>query len=189
MTQDDAWASMVTVGRIVRPHGNRGHVVVASETDYPDDRFRTGGVLFACIDGRPVARRIVACREHDGRWVMGFEGTGSIDDAEALRGLELRIPASDVRALEPGKYYVHELVGCRVETVDGSVVGSVARVDAGAGAAVLVVDREGAEVLVPLADEICRVVDVGNRRIVIAPPEGLLDLNERQSPAAGRTKP
>jgi len=179
-SSDEDWTSMVAVGRIVRPHGNRGQVVVASETDYPEERFRSGGVLFASVEGQTVAKRITTSREHDGRWVVGFEGCESIDDAEALRGVELRIPAGDVRALEPGTYYLHDLVGCQVETVGGAAVGVVSRVEAGAGTPLLVVDRDGVEVFVPFADEICRVVDVASRRIVVDPPEGLLELNDRQ---------
>ena len=77
-------------------------------------------------------------------------------------------------------------MGCRVETVDGpggpaTTVGTVRRVDGAPGASVLVVETPQGEVLVPLADEICRVIDPGARRIAIDPPAGLLELN---APAA-----
>ena len=75
-------------------------------------------------------------------------------------------------------FIFHEqLIGCIVETRAGETVGRVVRVEGGAAASLLVVQGRRREVLVPLAEEICVSIDPGARRIVIEPPEGLLDLN------------
>jgi 16S rRNA processing protein RimM len=167
---------MVTVGRIVRPHGNRGQVVVASETDFAEERFRPGSMLFIARDGTVGPIVVTASRPYDARWVVGFDGFGSIDDAETLRGCELRIAPEDVKPLEAGAYYVYDLVGCTVRTVAGETVGTVERVDLGVGIPMLVVNGDG-EVLVPFSDAICRRVSVADRVIEIDPPEGLIELN------------
>ena len=78
--------------------------------------------------------------------------------------------------LSAGAYYVHDLVGCVVETILGE---PTTRVEGGAGASVLSVEGRGGEVLVPLAADICVEVDIGARRIRINPPEGLLELNQK----------
>jgi len=173
---------MVTVGRIVRPHGNRGQVVVESETDFGAARFAPGAELFASKDGEVVPYRVAASRPYDARWVVGFEGVGSMDAAEALRGLELRVPAGALHPLGDGEYYVHDLVGCRVVTDAGDEVGVVGSVMFGGSAPLLSVGTgvEDDEVLVPLAADICIGVDVDAKRIVIAPPDGLLELNRRR---------
>ena len=175
------WSAMVTVGRIVRPHGRRGDVVVESETDFADERFTVGETLHWMRDAviRPI--RIRSSRPYDGRWVVGFEGVESIDEAEAVRGLELRIPADALRSLAPGWYYTHDLVGCRVETAGGERIGEVTGVQFGSGAPLLVVAGPGGEVLVPLAEHICRSIDVAGRRVEIDPPPGLLELNRRSA--------
>jgi 16S rRNA processing protein RimM len=170
---------MVTVGRIIRPHGNRGHVVVHPESDFAEERFRVGEVL--CVQrpdspDEPGTLTVTASRHHDGRWVVGFEGVSSIDDAETLRGFELRIPEEELRALGPNAFYVHHLVGCEVRTVAGERVGVVDRVDLATGVPVLVVSGRG-EVLVPFVDAICRRVDPAARMIEIDPPDGLIALN------------
>ena len=115
---------------------------------------------------------------HKGRPIVGFEGIDSIEDAERLGRVELWIRAADRAALPDGEFYHDALIGCRVETTDGKEVGTVSRVEGPRGMSLLVVKGEGArEVLVPLAEAICPVIDPAARRIVINPPEGLLELN------------
>ena len=96
-------------------------------------------------------------------------------------GLELRVPLDLLQPLEPGSYYQHELVECAVETAAGERVGVVQRVDGGIGGTLLVIDggRRG-EILIPFAVDICVELDVAAKRIVIVPPEGLLELNARR---------
>jgi len=174
---DPNWDDMIAVGRIVRPHGRKGQVVVASETDFAPDRFRPGAAVWRLTEGRVDRLAIVDSRPHQDRWVVGFGGVSSIDEAEVLRDSELRGPAETRPPLGPQQYYVHDLSGCRVETADGRVVGRVARVDLGAGTPMLVVEGERHQHLTPLADHIRRRVDVSGRLIVIDPPPGLLELN------------
>ena len=172
------WDDMVVVGRIARPHGLRGQVAVVPETDFVAERFRTGATLWTRSAGRDEQLTIAAARIQNGRPVIAFEGCSSIEEAGRLAGLELRIPEESLRPLEPGRYYEHQLVGCAVEKADGNGVGTVVRVEGGAGGSRLVVQGARGEVLVPLAAHICVEVDVGGRRIRIDPPEGLLELNE-----------
>lgn len=167
---------MITVGRIIRPHHNRGHVVVMPETDFPHERFEVGSVLYRERDGKAERIVVSANRERDGRWVVGFEGFESINDAETLRGLELRVPVDAVKPLEPGAFYVFDLVGCVVRTKDGQEVGPVERVDLTTGVPMLVVAGDG-EVLVPFSEAICTQIDPAAKVIDIDPPPGLIELN------------
>ncbi len=169
---------MIRVGRIIRPQGNRGEVVVDSSTDFGEERFRLGAGLFLERDGSVESVRVRASREHDGRWVIALDGVDTIDRAESLRGRELRIPAGEIQALEPGRYYVHDLVGCRVETTTGRALGAVKDVRLDTGVPLLVVEGERGEVLVPFTEAFCRRVDPAARIVVIEPPDGLVELNE-----------
>jgi 16S rRNA processing protein RimM len=171
---------MVTVGRIVRPQHNRGEVLVVSETDFAEDRFAVGSTLYREQDGRVEPLVVVTSREHDGRWVVGFRGVESINDADALRGLELRVAGDDLKPLAADTYYLHDLVGCVVSTSAGPI-GPVVRVDVGVGIPMLVIDGDG-EVLVPFTSAMCRRVDVDARTIEIDPPEGLVELNRAKRP-------
>jgi 16S rRNA processing protein RimM len=169
---------MVTIGRIVRPQGRKGEVVVEAETDFGSDRFQAGASVWWLRGGRAEQVRITESRAVDNRWVIALEGVGSISDAEALRGLTLRVVADALHPLAAGSYYVHDLAGCRVVTTSGREIGCVDRVESRTGTPNLVVTGSAGEVFVPLAEEICRRIDVRARLIEIDPPEGLIELNE-----------
>lgn len=168
---------MVLVGRIVRPHGIRGHVVIAPETDFVDERFREGAALWCRTAQGDEELTIATMRVQKGRPIVGFVGFAAIDDVERLLGRELRIPEEQLQPLSEGAYYVHQLVGCVVETVTGTRVGTVRRVEGGGSGSLLDVEGPRGQVLVPFAAEICVEIDVQRKRIRIDPPEGLLDVN------------
>lgn len=173
---------MITVGRIVRPHGHRGSVVVEPETDFPAERFRAGAELFwRKGDEAASTVRIVEGREHQGRWIVTLEGVDTMNEAETLRGIELQVPVEARHQLESGTHYVHDLEGCMVVTEAGQEVGRVTGVQFGSGAPLLqIADERGGEVLVPMVEGICREIDTGAKRIVIDPPAGLIEVNRRK---------
>jgi 16S rRNA processing protein RimM len=172
------WEQMALVGRIARAHGRRGEVIVNPETDFPDTRFRTGAEVFVERQHGVEALTITGVRFQHDRPVVGFAGVDSMDAAEALAGLELRVPVDRLAPLPEGTFYHHDLIGCEVETRAGERVGTVRAVEGTGARSRLVIDGARGEILIPLADEICPSVDVVARRIVIEPPEGLLELNE-----------
>lgn len=171
------WEDLVLVGRVGRTHGIRGHVFVTPDTDFVESRFATGATLWTQAPGGLETVTVTASRVQNGRPVVAFAGFDSIEAVAPLLGRELRVPEQTLAPLDDGAYYVHDLIGCTVETVGGETIGEVRRVDGGAGASVLSVSGPRGEVLVPLAEEICVAVDIAARRIRIAPPEGLLELN------------
>jgi len=187
------WEDLVLVGRIARPHGIRGQVVVNPETDFVEDRFAVGATLVTRGPSGEQTLTISSFRVQGGRPVVGFEGFGRIEDVEELAGRELRVPEDTLQPLQPGSFYHHELIGCVVELVEGTAIGEVERVEGGMGGSLLVVGGGAGEILVPLADAICVDIDVAAKRIRIDPPEGLLDLNEvrhrHDLPAHGRGRP
>lgn len=170
-----AWDDMVVVGRIGRPHGLRGEVVVQSETDFPELRFAEGARLYVRRGLEVLAVEIDRARAHAGRPLIGFRGIDTIEAVEGLAHSELRIPETDLAPLPEGEYYWYQYVGAPVETADGVAVGPVVRVEPNGGTGMLVVQRGEEEVQIPLSPVLCPVLRPD--RIVVQPPEGLLDLN------------
>jgi len=169
---------MVTIGRIVRPQGRKGEVVVEPLSDRPD---RFPSLRQAFVAGESGSARPVQVRDawpHKGRFVLKLEGVDSIEDAERYRGLDLRIPEEDLSALPEGSYYHHQLRDLRVEDTGGREVGRVAEVmETGGEAAVLVVRGANGETLIPLADAFVRQVDLPGGRVVVRVPE-LVDVKD-----------
>ena len=177
MTTEAEWDEMVLVGIVARTHGNRGQVIVNNESDFAESRFTPGATLFARKGHGPVEPlSVMSVRFQQGRPIVAFDGFGSIDDAERLAGAELKVPASVQAPLPANTFYYHELIGCEVVTAAGELIGKVASVEGTGGASRLVVRTTRREVLIPLAQEIC-AVDVAAKKIVVTPPEGLLEVN------------
>ena len=171
------WDAMAVVGRIARAHGIRGQVIVNLETDFPEERFKPGSQVYAKRGSSVDSLTVTTVRFQGGRPVIGLEGVGTMNDAEALAGLELRVPVEQLARLPDGTFYHHDLVGCQVVTRQGDVVGTVESVEGATGGSRLVVAGSRGEILIPLAADICPTIDVRAKRIVVEPPEGLLDLN------------
>lgn len=171
------WDDAILVGVVARTHGNRGEVIVNSETDFPEERFHEGARLMTrWKDGTPATLEVVTMRLHQGRPVVGFRGYASINDAEPLAGLELRVEEDESEPLPEGEYYHRDLIGCTVVTGDGETIGRVTAVQGDRAASRLVVTSPRSEIMIPLAEEIC-TVDLAAKRITVRPPKGLLELN------------
>jgi 16S rRNA processing protein RimM len=153
-------ADLLEVGRITKPHGLRGEVVVKLVTDRVD-RLDPGTVL-ASDRGDLVVR---AARPHQDRWIVAFEGASTREHADALRSVALRAEAVD----DPDELWVHRMVGAAVVTVGGDAVGRCVGVIANPAADLIELDG-GA--LVPVVF----VVDHDATQITIDPPDGLFDL-------------
>jgi 16S rRNA processing protein RimM len=160
-------------------HGLRGELVVEPHTDSPSERFSVGASFDARAPrgGFRGTLRVRAARPHSGRLLVTFEGVDDRDAAEALRGVRLFLATSVLPPPDdPEEFHVHQLEGLRAELADGTRIGTVRDVIHGPGGELLVLDRPDADdALVPFVSAIVPTVDVAGGRIVLDPPEGLLD--------------
>ncbi|MFD0202541.1 MULTISPECIES: ribosome maturation factor RimM [Saccharothrix] len=168
----------VVVGRVAKAHGISGELAVDVRTDSPETRFAKGSVLAAKLrDGTSCNLTVAAARSHSGRLLVRFEEVLTRDVAETLRGTLLLGSTEDLPPTgDPDEFYDHELEGLTAELADGTRVGTVLEIVHGPGGELLVVKREnGDETLVPFVREIVPTVDIAGKRVVLDPPEGLLD--------------
>jgi 16S rRNA processing protein RimM len=176
------------LARLIRPHGRKGEMVAEVLTDFPE-RFHQRTRLFLIpsqrVGTRPREMRLENFWFLRSRIVLKFQGIDSINDADALRGFEVAIPAAERAALQPGSVYVSDLIGCTVFDLnqEGAAAGEIVDVDRGSSSVdLLVLRRPGArgpaaEALVPFVREYLVRIDVPAQRVEMRLPEGLLEIN------------
>jgi 16S rRNA processing protein RimM len=176
----------VAVGRVLRPHGVRGEVVVQVLSDVPG-RFDKGSRVLGVREGAPlppISLTVAASRPHKSGAVVRFEGFEDPDQAGELRGLDLEVSRSEVPEAPPGTYYQYELLGClcRHQGEEGEeLLGRVVEVVEDGGGLMLIVAGEGRRVPVPFVQAFLREVDVAAGRIDLALPPGFLEACESRS--------
>lgn len=154
-------ADSVTIGIVLRPHGIRGEVVVEPLTDNENRFASLEDVRVVRPSGSSARLKIASMFPHKGRLVIQFEGIKSIEDAEALRAAELRIPIASLPALPAGSYYHHELRGLEVRVESGASIGTVTDLwETGATPVLVIHDEKARETLLPLVDEFVLEVNV-----------------------------
>ena len=177
------------MGVIAKAHGLRGDVLVVSH--HADSTLWAPGVVLALIapervPATPRDRIVVepsriatvkrARRVPGGHWTLQLDCALDRDAAEALRGYHLAVEPSRLPAPDPDEVYHHELPGWSVVDVSGAAVGTVTGVFAGPGGDLIDVDLgDGVQVYVPFVAAIVKEIDRSARRLVIDPPEGLLE--------------
>jgi 16S rRNA processing protein RimM len=163
----------IVVGRIVKPHGIRGELVVQTLTDAPG-RFARGARLDAGDpDGERRVLTVRSTRNDRGRLLVRFTEANDRNAAETLRGLLLSIAGEAVAEPPEGSWYAWQLEGLDVFDEEGERLGRLARVLEGATSDLWVVDTGEREVLVPAVEEFVRSVNLDGKRIVIHVIPGL----------------
>jgi 16S rRNA processing protein RimM len=165
----------IVVGRIVKPHGTTGEVVVEVLSDAPD-RFAAGARLEA---GDPGGERslltVRKARRDRGLLLVTFRQVPDRGAAERVRGALLSIPGDEVAAPAEGTYYEWQIRGLEVVDEEGEILGTLDRVIERAGNDVWVIDTGDGEAMVPAVEEFIRSVDLESGRIVIRVIPGLFE--------------
>lgn len=162
----------LVVGRIGRAHGVLGEATIEVQTDDPDLRFKVGNKLLL-DSGQELL--IKSSRWHNQILLLGFEGINDRNHIEALRDRLLSAQV-DLSQLAPGEYHYQQLIGSQVFLQNNELIGIVKEVVKLPGQDLLSVDKNGLQVLIPMVKQIIISIDVLDKKIVVNPPEGLLDV-------------
>jgi 16S rRNA processing protein RimM len=164
--------SFIVVGRLRRPHGVRGEIVLEVLTDFPE-RLRTGVTVFIGPEHRPYLLR--GRRPIDEGLLVAFRGLSNREEVLQLRNQEVFVRTDDLPALEEGEYYHHQIVGLRVINETGEVLGKVTDIiETGSNDVYVIRPESGREILLPVLDKTILDVnlDRGELRVHLLP--GLL---------------
>ncbi|MGA8043748.1 MAG: ribosome maturation factor RimM [Terracidiphilus sp.] len=188
MTDVQEW---VWLARIRRPQGRKGEVLAEILTDFPEkfaERKQLWLLTESALHSTARAAALDSFWLHKGAIVLHFSGIDSISQAETLAGLIVAIPRSERVTLNEDEAYIGDLIGCELIDVAGqsgtdqpqALVGTIEDVDRTAGPVAILIVRNGKEeVLVPFAKSYLQKLDLGAKRVEMALPHGLVDLNQQ----------
>lgn len=164
----------VSIGYITRAHGIKGEVIVFSITDDPD-QFQSSREFFIS-DGQDLRQKVVIerVRARKGNFVMKFQGINDRNAADEICRRYLQRKLGENENLAPDEYFIFDLIGLVVKTVDGKEIGTIADVLNLPANDVYVVRNNSDEILIPAIKSVVKRVDLENEVVYIEPMEGLL---------------
>lgn len=167
---------LISIAKIARPQGRHGEVIADILTDFPERFAKLKAVWSVTTNGQVKELQVERAWLHQHRVVLKFEGYDDMNQAETLRGVRLAVTNKDLVTLPADTFYDFDLKECDVVTTSGEALGIVTAVERYGAAPLLKVCGDKGEYLIPLVLSICVEIDTARKRIVVAPPEGLLEL-------------
>jgi len=160
----------LVVGKLRRPHGVRGEILMSVWTDSPE-YLKPGVDVYGGDEHRPL--RIRNVRWHRQDMLIAFEGCTDRDQAGEFRNQLVMVRADDRPPLPEGEFYIHQLIGMRViEDETNSLLGNLVEIiETGANDVYLVRPEEGPDILLPDIDPVILDIDIkgGEIRVHLIP--------------------
>lgn len=165
------------VGKIVNTHSLKGEVKVISSTDFEEERFKKGSKLLI-TRGNQLIREVVvqSYRNHKNFLLVKFEGIDSVEEAEKLKNLQIKIDSDEVGELEENEFYFHQIIGCEVFDENDKNLGEIIDIlTPGANDVWVIKGENGKEILIPYIEDVVKKIDITSKKVNIAVMEGLID--------------
>ena len=165
------------VGKIVNTHSLKGEVKVISSTDFEEERFKKGNKLLITRGNQLIREVIVeSYRNHKNFLLVKFEGIDSVEEAEKLKNLQIKIDSDEVGKLEENEFYFHEIIGCQVFDENDRNLGEIIDIlTPGANDVWVIKGENGKEILIPYIEDVVKKIDITNKKVNIEVMEGLID--------------
>ena len=165
------------VGKIVNTHSLKGEVKVISSTDFEEERFKKGSKLLI-TRGNQLIREVVvqSYRNHKNFLLVKFEGIDSVEEAEKLKNLQIKIDSDEVGELEENEFYFHQIIGCEVFDENDKNLGEIIDIlTPGANDVWVIKGENGREILIPYIEDVVKQIDITNKKVNIEVMEGLIN--------------
>ncbi|MFT8824683.1 MAG: ribosome maturation factor RimM [Liquorilactobacillus mali] len=168
--------SFYEVGQIINTHGIHGEVKVKIITDFPDERFKKGKMLYLLLPDRELVLKIIAVRKVKQFYLLTFENYQDINLVEKFKGLKLAVKEEQQQKLADNNFYHHEIIGLKVFDEENNEIGEVSEVMSLGANDVWSVKRVGKkDLLLPAIHDVIKKVDIANGSIIVDVLDGLDD--------------
>ena len=165
------------VGKIVNTHSLKGEIKVISSTDFEEERFKKGSKLLITRGNQLIREVIVeSYRNHKNFLLVKFEGIDSVEEAEKLKNLQIKIDSDEVGELEENEFYFHQIIGCEVFDENDKNLGEIIDIlTPGANDVWVIKGENGKEILIPYIEDVVKKIDITSKKVNIEVMEGLID--------------
>jgi 16S rRNA processing protein RimM len=167
---------LIPVGKIIGPHGIKGQMKVHSYSGNFESLNAARCVHLKSADGILQEFSLTSINANTGKFIISLKGFDDINQVEHIVGNELCLKRRNLPELSDDEYYWNDLIGLRVETIDGSLLGSISDIFETGSSDIYVVTGAEREYLIPAIADVIHLVDIEHGRIIITPLDGLLDL-------------
>lgn len=163
----------LAIGRIVRAHGLHGELSVTILTEFPE-RFESTEWVYLGNEFEASPYRLEGYRWHKKNLLLTLSGITDRTQAEQLRGQYVQVPLEEAVPLPEGTYYLYQLIGLHVVTIDGQALGIVADIIETGANDVYVIEGDDRQILLPAIDDVIKSIDVETGQIVVQVIDGLI---------------
>ena len=167
---------LVLIGHVIRPHGLTGLLRIVSYAQSKETFLKTGSVLLNIGQNEFHEKQVVSIRSHRSAYLLRLSGLNSVDQAEVFRGAEILIKKDSLSKKDEDEFFWYELVGLDVYLTTGQYLGVLKEIFPTGSNDVYVVENQGREFLIPAIHQIVKEINIPQKRMVISPVAGLLDL-------------
>jgi len=167
---------LIVIGHVIRPHGVTGLLRIVSYAESRETFLEAGSVFLKTVKKELYEKGVDSIQPHRSFFYLRLSGLDSAEQAEAFRGAEILISKDSLKKEDEDEFFWHELLGMEVYLTTGEYLGVVREIFPTGSNDVYVVEHEGKEYLIPAIHQVVREMDVSQRRMVISPMKGLLDL-------------
>ncbi len=167
---------LILIGQVVRPYGLTGLLRIVSYAESKETFLRAGSVFLDKGEDGLFERRVVSIRAHHSIYLLKVSGLRSVDEAEFFRGAAILIGKDSVVRNDEDEFFWYELIGLNVYLTTGQYLGVLKGIFPTGSNDVYVVENEGREFLIPAIHQVVKEINRAQKRMVISPMRGLLDL-------------
>ncbi|WP_408954576.1 ribosome maturation factor RimM [Natroniella sp. ANB-PHB2] len=164
---------LITIGQITRHQGNKGEARVIPLTDYPERFEYLERVYLVKNNGTKEEVMVEGIWYHKQFIILKFAGIDDIGEIMAYKNYYLQIPKAETVDLPENNYYLYDIIGLEVYTVQGEYLGQVEEVLETGANDVYVVSKGNDEILIPATLEVVIEIDLNNERMEVKLPPGL----------------
>jgi 16S rRNA processing protein RimM len=172
MTIEDCYL----LGKITKPHGLKGEVILYMDVDVPEVYAEIDSILLM-ENGSLVPYFFENLQIRGKKSIAKFEDINTIEQTDAIINLEVYLPLDNLPEMDNKSFYYHEVPGFDLkEEKTGEIIGQITQVYEGAGQDLIAFLKDGKEVLIPISDDIVKTIDRDTKILNVNLPEGLIEI-------------